>query len=46
MKPSQIKVDEAYRLKGDAAYESALDRAELRRKGRGMKPPSKRTIFI
>ena len=46
LKPSQIEVDEAYKIRGHVTYERALERAELRRRGRKMKSPSKRTIFI
>ena len=46
LKLSQKEVDKACRDKGDRAYEMALERAELRRKGRRMKSPNKRTIFI
>jgi hypothetical protein len=45
-KLSQAKVDEAYKEKGDTSYERALERAELRRKGRGMKSPNKRCTCI
>jgi hypothetical protein len=45
-KPSQAEVDEAYKKRGHVTYERALERAELRRRGRKMKSPSKRTIFI
>jgi hypothetical protein len=44
-KPSQAKVDIASAVKDTARHKNAIDRAVLRQRGRGQKPPARKTIF-
>lgn len=44
-KPSQAEVDAANAVKDAARHKNAIDRAVLRRRGRGRKPTARKTIF-
>lgn len=43
---SQEEINIFHKEKDKLRYEDALKQAELKRKSRGMKPTSKRTIFV